>query len=97
MLVESKQPCVFGGSLGWELLTYAVSIIIVNLAEPPVLSVFSLSSSTTRGLSEVCQKISWVLVRNVLGTHLDCYQLHWIDLSFLCSRVAGRLAEREAV
>ena len=65
-----KQRFVFGCSLGRELWRCTVPILdsmLVAMVEPPASPVFFLSSSTTRGSSEICQKKSWVLVRNALG------------------------------
>ena len=66
------QLRVFGCSFGWELWRCMVSIsdsTLVALVEAPVLPVFSSSSSTTRGSSEIRQQKSRVLVRNALGGH----------------------------
>ena len=90
------QLRVFGCSFGWELWRCMVSIsdsTLVALVEAPVSPVFSSSSFTTRGSSEIRQQKSRVLVRNALGgAHPDCYQLHWIDLSLLFSCIAGMFA-----
>ena len=62
-----KPPCVFGCFLGWELGSCAVPTsdsMLVSLVEVFVSLVGSPSSSTTRGLSEVCQRGSWVVARN---------------------------------
>ena len=95
------QLRVFGCSFGWELWRCMVSIsdsTLVALVEAPASPVFSSSSSTTTGSSEIRQqKISGTGQKCTRGAHLDCYQLHWVDLSLLFSCTAGMLAKREAV
>ena len=77
------QLRVFGCSFGWELWRCMVSIsdsTLVALVEAPVSPVFSSSSSTTTGSSEIRQqKISGTGQKCTRGAHLDCYQLHWVD------------------
>ena len=66
------QLRVFGCSFGWELWRCMVSIsdsTLVALVEAPASPVFSSSSSTTTGSSEIRQQKSRVLVRNALGGH----------------------------
>jgi len=66
-----KQPCVFGCSFGWELERCAISVLdstFVALVEASISLVVSPSSSITRGLSEVCQRESRLLIRNAPST-----------------------------
>jgi hypothetical protein len=55
--------------------------MLVALVKPRVSLVFSSSSSTTRGLSEVCQMNPGAGQKCTEGANIDSHQLHRIDVS----------------